>query len=163
MNPDNLAVADVLRRARVARIATVSRNGRPHVNPLYFVMGNGKIYLGTVDRTLAALNVKADPRVTILFNIEREPGDSRILRVRGTAVVRTDPKLLRWYVIRDIQRYFMNRRGFWNVLAHARLIPAVRRFISSGEKGRECVIEVRPEKAEFSAAPKQTGLEHISW
>jgi hypothetical protein len=32
-------------------------------------MGNGKIYLGTVDRTLAALNVKADPRVTILFNI----------------------------------------------------------------------------------------------
>ena len=77
MNPDDLAVADVLRRARVARIATVSRNGRPHVNPLYFVMGNGKIYLGTVDRTLAALNVKADPRVTILFNIEREPGDSQ--------------------------------------------------------------------------------------
>jgi general stress protein 26 len=163
MNPDDPAVADVLRRARVARIATVSRNGRPHVNPLYFVMANGKIYLGTVDRTLAALNVKADPRVTILFNIEREPGDSRILTVRGIAVVRTDPKLIRWYVIRDIQRYFMNRRGLWNVLAHARLIPAVRRFISSGEKGEECVIEVRPTEAEFLTAPKQPGLKHVSW
>src|SRR6476661_3405821 len=116
MNLDDLAVADVLRRARVARIATVSRNGRPHVNPLYFVMGNGKIYLGTVDRTLAALNVKADPRVTILFNIEREPGDSRILMVRGTAIVRTDPDALRCYVIRDSQRDFIDPRGLGNVL-----------------------------------------------
>jgi general stress protein 26 len=162
MNPDDFAVADVLRRARVARIATVSRNGRPHVNPLYFVLGNGKIYLGTVERTLAALNVKADPRVTILFNIEREPGDSRVLRIRGTAVVRTDPKLCRWYVIRDIRRYFMNRRGLWNVLTHARLIPAVHRFISSGEKGKECVIEVDPHEAEFLTAPKQYGIQGAS-
>lgn len=162
MNPDGLAVADVLGRAKVARIATVSRNGRPHVNPLYFVTGNGKIYLGTVDRTLAALNVKADPRVTILFNIECEPNDSRVLRIRGSAVVRTDPKLCRWYVIRDIRKYFMNRRGLWNVLAHARLLPAVRRFISSGEKGQECVIEVLTEEAEFLTAPKQTGLKEIS-
>jgi general stress protein 26 len=55
MHPDDPAVADILRHAKVARIATVSRNGRPHVNPLYFVTGRGKIYLGTVDRTLAAL------------------------------------------------------------------------------------------------------------
>jgi general stress protein 26 len=78
----------------VARIATGSRNGRPHVNPLYFVCRNGKIYLGTVDRTLAALNVKADPRVTNLFNIEREPNDRRVLRIRGRAKVRTDSRLL---------------------------------------------------------------------
>jgi len=153
MNLDDLAVFDVLRRARVARIATVSRSGRPHVNPLYFVLGNGRIYLGTVDRTLAALNIKADPRVTILFNIEREPSDSRVLRIHGTAVVSTDPKLCRWYVVRDIRKYFMNRRGLWNVLTHARLLPAVRRFISSGEKGNECVIEVRPEEAELLTVP----------
>src|SRR6476660_8832080 len=125
MNPDDPAVVDILRRAMVARIATDSRNGRPHVNPLYFVCGNGKIYLGTTDRTLAALNVKANPRVTILFNIDSEPNDPRVLRVRGGATVRTDSKLCRWYVLRDVRKYFMSRRGLGNTFAHARLLPVV--------------------------------------
>ena len=162
MNPDDPAVVDILRRAMVARIATVSRNGRPHVNPLYFVHGNGKIYLGTTDRTLAALNVKADPRVTILFNIESEPDDRTALRIRGGAIVRTDSKLCRWYVIRDLRKYILSRRGLGNALAHARLLPLVRRFVSSGEKGKECVLEVRPEDAQLLNAPKQTGNKEVS-
>jgi general stress protein 26 len=157
MNPDDPAVVDILRRAMVARIATVSRNGRPHINPLYFVRGNGKIYLGTTDRTLAALNVKANPLVTILFNIEREPTDRRVLRIHGRAIVRTDSRISRWYVPRDLRKYIMSRRGLGNTLAHTRLLPIVARFVASGEKGKACVLEVRPEKAELLTAPKQTG------
>jgi general stress protein 26 len=153
MNPNDPAVVHILRRAMVARIATVSRNGRPHVNPLYFVCGSGKIYLGTTDRTLAALNVKANQRVTIMFNIESEPNDRRVLRIHGGAVVRTDARLCRWYIRRDLRKYIFSRRGFGNALAHARLLPLVRRFVSSGEKGQECVLEVRPEEAEFLTAP----------
>ncbi|BDE15450.1 MULTISPECIES: pyridoxamine 5'-phosphate oxidase family protein [Mycobacterium] len=155
MVADDPVVMDFLRRAMVARIATVSRNGRPHVNPLYFVCGNGKIYLGTTDRTLAALNVKANPRVTILFDIESEPDDRRILRIQGDATVRTDPGLCRWYVRRDLRKYILSRRGLRNSFAHARLLPAVRRFVTSGEKGVECVLEIRPEAAELLGAPKQ--------
>jgi general stress protein 26 len=155
MNLDDPAVVDILRRAMVARIATVSRNGRPHVNPLYFLCGNGKIYLGTVDRTLAALNVKADPRVTILFNVESEPNDRRVLRIHGSGTVRTDSTLCRWYAIRDLRKYFMSRGGLGNTLAHARLLPVVRRFLSSGEKGKTCVLEVRPEQAELLTAPER--------
>jgi general stress protein 26 len=162
MNPDDPAVADIVRHAMVARIATASRNGRPHVNPLYFVRGNGRIYLGTTDRTLAALNVKADPRVTILFNVESEPNDRRALRIRGDAIVRTDSKLCRWYVIRDLRKYILSRRGLGNTLAHARLLPVVRRFVSSGEKGKPCVLEVRPENAELLTAPKQSGNHKVS-
>ena len=162
MNPDDPEVVDILRRAMVARIATVSRNGRPHVNPLYFVCGNGKIYLGTTDRTLAALNVKANPRVTILFDIEREPNEWRVLRIHGDATVRTDTRLCRWYMRRDLRKYIFNRRGLRNSLAHARLLPLVRRFVSSGEKGKECVLEVRSEEAELLVAPKQTGNKAVS-
>jgi general stress protein 26 len=162
MNPDDPEVVDILRRAMVARIATVSRNGRPHVNPLYFVCANGKIYLGTTDRTLAALNVKANPRVTILFDIEREPNDWRVLRIHGNATLRTDTRLCRWYMRRDLRKYIFNRRGLGNSLAHARLLPLVRRFVSSGEKGKECVLEVRSEEAELLAAPKQTGNKEVS-
>jgi general stress protein 26 len=162
MHPDDPEVVDILRRAMVARIATVSRNGRPHVNPLYFVCANGRIYLGTTDRTLAALNVKANPRVTILFDIERAPNDWRVLRIHGDATVRTDTRLCRWYMRRDLRKYIFNRRGLGNSLAHARLLPLVRRFVSSGEKGKECVLEVRSEEAELLVAPKQTGNKEAS-
>jgi hypothetical protein len=131
-------------------------------DPLYFLCGNGKIYLGTTDRTLAALNVKANPRVTILFNIEGEPKDRRVLRIHGGAKVRTDSRLCRWYVRRDLRKYITSRRGLANTLAHARLLPVVRRFVSSGEKGKECVLEVRPERAELLAAPKQIGNRQVS-
>lgn len=157
MNPADPAVVAILGRAMVARIATVSRNGRPHVNPLYFVCGNGKIYLGTVEWTLAALNVKANPRVTILLDIESEQNDRRVLRIYGDATVRTDAALCRWYVRRDYRKYILTRRGLWNSLEHVRLIPLVRRFVTSGEKGKECVLEVQPKEAEILIAPKATG------
>lgn len=153
MRPDDPAVTNILRHAMVARIATVSRNGRPHVNPLYFVLGNGRIYLGTTDRTLAALNAKANPRVAILFNIEREPNDRTFVRIRGTANVRTDSRINRWYIPRDLRKYILNRRGLINTLEHARLLPVVRRFVMSGEKGKACVLEVLPDEAELLTAP----------
>lgn len=155
MNLDDPAVARILGRAMVARIATVSRNGRPHVNPLYFVCGNGRIYLGTTDKTLAARNVKANPRVAILFNIEREPTDRTVLRICGRATVRTDSGITRWYAPRDVRKYFMSRRGLGNTLAHARLLPIVGRFVLSGEKGQACVLEVRPDEAELLTAPSR--------
>jgi general stress protein 26 len=163
MKPDDPMVVDILRCAMVARIATLSRNGRPHVNPLYFVRGRDNIYLGTTDRTLAALNIKSDPRVTILFNVEGEPNDTRILRIRGVATVRTDGAISRWYIPRDVQKYFMSRRGLRNTVAHARLLPIVRRFVASGEKGRACVLEVRPQEAEMLTAAVRTERRFNPW
>ncbi|HYB36299.1 MAG TPA: pyridoxamine 5'-phosphate oxidase family protein [Mycobacterium sp.] len=162
MNPDDPAAVDILRRAMVARIATISRTGRPHVNPLYFVYGDGKIYLGTSDRTLAALNVKANPRVAILFNVEREPSDRRVMRIRGRATVRTDSGLRRWYVRRDASKYFMSWRGLGNALVHARLLSVVRRYLSSGTKGKRCVLEVLPDEAELLTTPKPFSDREVS-
>jgi general stress protein 26 len=83
MNADDPAVLDVIWRSMVARIATLSRNGRPSINPLYFVYLNGHIWLGTSEWTLAARNVKADPRVSILFEVEQDRSPHRVLRHRG--------------------------------------------------------------------------------
>lgn len=85
MNVCDPEVRAFIRQAMVARIATLSRSGRPSVTPLYFVYISGHIWLGTVEWTLAAREAKADPRVTILFQIERKLNDGRILRVTGHA------------------------------------------------------------------------------
>ena len=74
MEVDDPVALDIVRRSMVARIATVSRGGRPSVIPLYFVPVDGRIWLGTVDWALAARNVNADPRVSVLFDVACDPG-----------------------------------------------------------------------------------------
>jgi general stress protein 26 len=150
MKTDDPAVLDVIKRSMVARIATLSRNGRPSINPLYFVYQNGHIWLGTVDWTLAARNVKADPRVSVLFEVERDPGDHRVLRMRGQASVRTDQKTQRSYNLRVARKYILTFGSMRNSLAHIRLFTLKRRYhAQSAEKGQACIIEVTPEQAEF--------------
>ena len=150
MKTDDPAVLDVMRRCMVARIATLSHNGRPSINPLYFVYSNGHIWLGTVDWTLAARNVKADPRVSVLFEVEQDQSDRRVLRISGRASVRMDQKAQRSYNLRVVRKYILTLGGIRNELAHIRLFSLRSTYRAQGaEKGQPCVIEVIPEQAEF--------------
>jgi general stress protein 26 len=125
MKADDPAVLDVMRQPMVARIATLSRNGRPSVNPLYFVYLNGHIWLGTVDWTLAARNARADPRVSVLFEVEQDRSSHRVLRVSGRASVRTDQQAQRYYSLRVARKYLLTPGGIRNALTHMRHFPAM--------------------------------------
>ncbi len=154
MKADDPAVLDLMRRSMVARIATLSRNGRPSINPLYFVYLNGRIWLGTVEWTLAARNVKADPRVSVLFEVEQDPSDHRVLRIRGRASVRTDPKGQRIYNFRAARKYLLTPGGIRHYLAHLRQLPLRHYYAAQNvSMGQPCVIEVIPEQAEFLGVP----------
>jgi len=140
------AVLDILGRSMVARLATLSHSGRPSVNPLYFIYLNGKVLLGTPEWTLAARNVKADPRVSVLFNVEQDPGDHRVLRIRGQARVRTDMEALRSYNPRVARKYILTPGGIYNWLTHPRQLWLRRYYTAqSAQKGLAAVIEVTPE------------------
>jgi hypothetical protein len=150
MKADDPAVLDVMRRSMVARIATLSRNGRPSINPLYFVYLNAQIWLGTVEWTLAARNVKADPRVSVLFEVEQDRSPHRVLRVSGRASVRTDPKGQRFYNFRVARKYVLTPGGIRHHLAHLRQLKLRRHYAAQNvSMGQPCVIEVTPEQAEF--------------
>jgi nitroimidazol reductase NimA-like FMN-containing flavoprotein (pyridoxamine 5'-phosphate oxidase superfamily) len=151
MNTDESAVKDVLQRCMVARIATLSRNGRPSINPLYFVLHNGHIWLGTVEWTLAVRNVKADPRVSVLFEREQDKRSYRVLRISGRASVRTEQGVQRSYDLRVARKYLLTPGGIRHALLH------IRQFLLRGhyaaqnvEKGRPCVIEVAPLDVEWT-------------
>lgn len=150
MRADDPAAVDVLRRCRVARIATRSPRGRPSINPLYFLRAGDQIWLGTPTWTLAARNVRADPRVTLLFEDERAGSDRPVLRIKGRARVRTDRAALRAYNLGVARRYMLTPGGLANLVAHARQLPLMRRYhAQSAAKGAAAVIEVTPEQAEL--------------
>jgi uncharacterized pyridoxamine 5'-phosphate oxidase family protein len=150
MDPDDRQIEEFLQRCMVARIATLSRNGRPSVNPLYFIPYQGKIWLGTADWTLAARNVRADRRVSLLFNLERNPADGRVLRVSGQAIVRSDAAAVRQYGVREALKYILTLAGLRNWLGHLRQVWLRRYYTAqSAQKGKTCVIEVSPERFEL--------------
>jgi len=155
---------EILDRAMVARIATVSRSGRPHVNPLYFIVdrpqgndarrddahGYHHIHPGTASYTLAAHNVAANPAVQILFEIERAPDDSRMVRMDGTAVVRPDPPLMTRYRRAVARKYVISPTGLRNMLVHWREWTPMRRHLRGGAA---CVIDVTPTAVELITGP----------
>jgi hypothetical protein len=153
MNVDDPAMLDVLRRCMVARIATLSRTGRPSITPLYFVAPHGRIWLGTSEWTLAARSVQADPRVSVLFEVERDRSAHQILRISGRASVRTDLQAQRFYNRRVARKYVLTPSGISHYLAHLRQLKLQHTYhAQSAEKGQACVIEVTPLHAEFFAA-----------
>jgi hypothetical protein len=150
MKVNDPAVLDVIRRCMVARIATLSSNRRPSINPLYFIYLNGHIWLGTSDWTLAARNVKADPRVSVLFNVERDRSDQRVLRISGRACVNTDREVQHTYRLRVARKYVLTPGGLRNYLTNLRLLRPMHDYhAQSAAKGLACVIDVVPEHAEF--------------
>jgi Pyridoxamine 5'-phosphate oxidase len=150
MKADDPVALDIIRRCMVARIATLSRNGRPSINPLYFVYVNGRVWLGTPDWTLAVRNVKTDARVSVLFETEQDPRDKRVLRISGRASIRAEREVLRSYNLRVARRYVLTPGGMRNALTHLQQLWLRRYYIAqNAEKGRPCVIEVTPEQVEL--------------
>ncbi len=150
MQVDDPITVHILKQCMVARIATLSQTGRPSINPLYFIYFEGRIWLGTAAWTLAARNVKGNPQVSVLFQIEQEPGDRRVLCITGQAAVRTDREAQRFYNPRVARKYILTPSGLRNWLTHPRQLWLRRYYAAqSRQKGPPCVIEVMPEQAEL--------------
>ena len=85
--------------ARVARLATVGRDGRPHVVPICFVLDGETLYTAVDEkpkrtRQLKRLeNIEANPHVEVLID-HYEDDWSRLwwVRLRGTARIVEDPR-----------------------------------------------------------------------
>jgi PPOX class probable F420-dependent enzyme len=85
--------------ARVARLATVAADGRPHVVPICFVLDGDTLYTAVDEkpkrtRLLKRLaNIEANPRVEVLID-HYEDDWSRLwwVRLRGKARIVEDPR-----------------------------------------------------------------------
>jgi general stress protein 26 len=141
------AALAIVRHAMVVRLATLSRNGRPSITPIYFIVQEGHIWIGTVEWTLAVRAARADPRVSLLFTWERNPGVHQTVRMIGTAVIRTDPSSLRRYNASVAMKYILTPGGLWSYLTHVHKLGLLHRYhIQDDEKGEACIIDVTPEQ-----------------
>jgi PPOX class probable F420-dependent enzyme len=87
-------VAKLLARSRACRVATVGRDGMPHVVPVCHVLVEGKVYFGTGRRSQKVRNLEANPHIAVLVDVYSEDWSSlKGVMVQGTAkLIRRGPQ-----------------------------------------------------------------------
>ena len=87
-------VTGFLERSRIITLATLGPKGLPHLTAMWYGLVNGEIWFETKAKSQKAVNIRRDPRVTVLI----EAGDSydqlRGVSIEGRAEIVDDPEAL---------------------------------------------------------------------
>ncbi len=94
---------------RTGKIATVRKDGRPHVVPIWFVLAGNTLIFNTGETSVKALNMRRDARVTICVDDETVPYGFII--VEGTATLEKDSEDLKLWATRIGARYMGSDRA----------------------------------------------------
>ena len=93
MTPDE--VTEFLSSGRkTLQVATIGKDGVPHVAPMWFVLDDGKIVFRSFTKSQKIVNLHRDPRLTVLV----ETGDTyetlRGVMITGSARLIDDPSYI---------------------------------------------------------------------
>jgi PPOX class probable F420-dependent enzyme len=84
-------VAAFLAGSRKLQLATINRDGTPHLVTMYYAMDGGRITFWTYRASQKARNLSRDPRVSCLVETGSEYFDLRGVQVQGVAKAVEDP------------------------------------------------------------------------
>lgn len=84
-------IARFIERSRTATMATLGPDGTPHLVAMWYAVIDGQIWFETKAKAQKVVNLRRDPRITVLI----EDGDTydqlRGVSIEGTAVISEDP------------------------------------------------------------------------
>ena len=93
----------LLDTARTGKLATVRKDGRPHVAPIWFDLEDDVLIFTTWHESVKAANIRRDGRVCLCIDEERPP--FAFVQIEGTATLSSDPEELRYWATRIAGRY----------------------------------------------------------
>lgn len=88
---------------RTAHVATVKRDGSPHVVPVWFEIDGGSLLFTTGRQTVKAQNLRHDPRICLSIDDPVPP--YAFVKIEGTASTSEDPDELLYWATRIGGRY----------------------------------------------------------
>lgn len=84
-------VTGFLEANRKLQLATINRDGTPHLVTMYYVMLDGQITFWTYRSSQKARNMARDPRIACLVETGNEYFDLRGVQVQGVVQITEDP------------------------------------------------------------------------
>jgi PPOX class probable F420-dependent enzyme len=83
-------VADFLAASRTVTCATIGRDGRPHLMPLWYVLRDGELWAWTYAKSQKVRNLERDPRCTLQVEAGTEYAELRGVMLDCDAVLHRD-------------------------------------------------------------------------
>ena len=99
-------VAAFLAERRKLHVATIDRDGAPHLVPMYFLVVEGTVTFWTYTASQKVVNLRRDPRITVMAEDGEAYFDLRGVQVVGRARLTTDVALVAAFGERLYERYF---------------------------------------------------------
>jgi len=84
-------VRDFLRSHRKLQLATIGSEGSPHLVTMFYGLLEGQVAFWTYRRSQKAVNLRRDPRLTVLIEDGDDYDDLRGVMLRGVARLIDDP------------------------------------------------------------------------
>ena len=94
-----------LRASRTMTLATLGPDGTPHLVAMWFGVIDGGVWFETKAKSQKAVNLRRDPRVTLLVEDGRTYDRLRGVSIEGTAEVVEDPDALWTVGVQIWERY----------------------------------------------------------
>ena len=78
-----------------AALATIDKDGFPHVVAMGYRYKDGLIYMTSYGKAQKVLNVRRNPKVAVMVEVGERYSDFRAVMIRGYCEVIEDPKIVR--------------------------------------------------------------------
>ncbi|MEE8422058.1 MAG: TIGR03618 family F420-dependent PPOX class oxidoreductase [Dehalococcoidia bacterium] len=104
--PDDEVTA-MIERGRNLQVASIGRDGQPHLVPMWFVVDDGLITFTTYAKSQKVRNLRRDPRITVLLEEGTAYNEVRGVAIEGEAEVTDDPS----YTARILARVGAKQSG----------------------------------------------------
>jgi PPOX class probable F420-dependent enzyme len=86
--------AAFLQEGHKAALATLDKDGFPHVVAMGFLAKDGAIYMTSYSKAQKVLNIRRNPKVGLMIETGKNYGDFRGLMIRGRCEIINDPALV---------------------------------------------------------------------
>lgn len=115
---------------RTAKVATVMKDGQPHVMPVWFVLDGEQIVFTTGANTAKGRNLQRDPRIALVVEDDEPP--FAFVHVRGRVTIHESPEDLLRFATAIGSRYMGEARA--EEFGHRNAVPG------------ELLVRVTPER-----------------
>lgn len=79
-----------LEQGDTIQVATVGIDGHPHLAPMWYVVDDGKVVFRSFTKSQKIVNLRRDPKVTVLLEEGKTYAELRGVMIRGRARLVTD-------------------------------------------------------------------------
>ncbi|WP_227980761.1 pyridoxamine 5'-phosphate oxidase family protein [Nocardia spumae] len=87
-------ITEFLERSRIITLASLGKNGMPHLTAMWYGLVDGEIWFETKGKSQKAVNLRRDPRVTVLVEAGDTYDQLRGVSIEGRAEIVEDAEAL---------------------------------------------------------------------